>query len=137
MLSFMVGNPDKVDSVTIKINGKEGEYVRVGDAVNGTTCRIYFIVVGRKRETLYWYTEYDGVMTTQNLYLNMVMMSTGDVVCGVWETRCNRPYQALLLCTKKSGYTECVMMKCKDFRQVYPGATLVPSAKFDEASVMQ
>ena len=66
------------------------------------------------------------------VYVNWCMLSTGDVICGVWETRCNYPFQALLLCTKVSDYTNCVLIKCKEFRKKFKAATLTPGGRFDE-----
>ena len=137
MLRFLVAKGDPLDSVTIVINGKEVEFMRKDDLVSGRAGTIHLVAAGREQELLYWFTEYDGIMTNQNLYVNRCMLSMGDVICGVWETRCNYPFRGLLLCTKASGYTECVFMKCRDFRRVYPGATLDPGAKFDEDLVMR
>jgi hypothetical protein len=139
MLSFLVANPDQQDPVKININGEVVEFRREVDAINraGRSSRQYFIAEGRKRESLYWYTEYECIMTHRTLYVNWCMLSTGDVVCGVWETRCNYPFQALLICTEDSGYTECTMMKCKYFRQIYPDAKMLPAAKFDMEVVMR
>ena len=132
MLNFLVANPSNSDPVTIVINGKEVQFLREDDPVmSGGTSSIHFIVSGHSRENLYWYTEFGAFMTKYNLYLEDCMLTTSDIICGIWETRCNRPFQALLLCTKKSNYTKCVLMKCKDFRAAFPGAKLAPEVKFD------
>jgi hypothetical protein len=132
MFYFHASGPDRDDPLSMFINGKKVSYVREDDALNGTAARLHFIAIGRQREQLYWYTEYEAIITTKTIYVNWCMLSTGDVICGVWETRCNFPFQALLLCTKVSDYTKCVLIKCKEFRKKFNAATLTPGGRFDE-----
>ena len=135
MFNFHASGPDHSNTLPIIINGKEVNFLREDDMVNSSRARQHFVAVERQREQLCWYTEFDAIMTPQNLYVNWCMLSTGDVICGVWETRCNYPYQALLLCTKETGFTKCVLMRCKEFRKKFKAATLTPGGRFDEELV--
>ena len=130
MLLFGISSPDNTDPVSIVINQETVAFLRVDDPLSPNRRTFHFKAVGRKREVLYWYTEYAAILTTANVYVDRCKLSTGDIIAGLWETRCNKPFQALLLCTASSNYEECVLMKCKDFRKRFPNATLCPSDCF-------
>ena len=107
MLSVLVTSLDEDDFISVHINDKDMKLKRCDLAASIQPGTRHFTCVGVERKKLYWYTEYAAVMTSQNMYVENCMLSSGDVIAGVWETRCNRPFRALLLCTASSGYKDC------------------------------
>lgn len=124
-----------VDHIALTINGDTGLYYRMDDAIASQAQTYHFIVGEREREKLYWYTEYACIMTNYNIYLEMCGLSNGDVILAVWETRCNRPFQAMLVWRKKED--DAVLIKCSDFRKASAGVVLDPMLEFDKVKAQR
>jgi hypothetical protein len=119
-----------VDHISLTINGETGLYYRQDDAISSQAQTYHFIVGEREREKLYWYTEYACIMTNYNIYVEMCGMSNGDVILAVWETRCARPFQSILVWRKKED--DVVLVKCADYRRANPKVELDPTLEFDK-----
>jgi hypothetical protein len=135
MLSVLVSSTDEDDFISITINDNVTKIKRCDPPASVQPGTKHFAAVGKERKKLYWYTEFAMIMTSKNLYAEDCMLSTGDVIAGVWGTRCNFPFLAILLCTSSSGFKECVLHKAKDFRKLYPSAVLDTMGKFDATLV--
>lgn len=125
------GSDNKERVLVMSINGREMKLKRVDSPTSIKPGTRHFVDTENKREDLYWYTEYSIIMTSYNLMVEYCALSNGDVVVGVWETRCNNPFVAILLCTASSSFTECVLMKADAFRKRYPNAKPDPAVTFD------
>jgi hypothetical protein len=123
------------DHISVSINDKEIKVKRCDKAVSVQSGTRHFGAVGKERKKLYWYSEYSMIMTQANLYAENCMLSNGDVIAGVWETRCNRPYVALLLCTASSDFQECVLVRASEFRKQFKDVELNLGGKFDSSLI--
>jgi hypothetical protein len=89
----------------------------------------HFIVQDRERLVLYWYEQYAAIMTPEHIYIEFCPMSNGDIVVGVWETRCNRPFHAVLIYHLETK--ECELYTVADFRHIYPDVFMDVKGEFD------
>lgn len=130
MFRVLLASDGKTDGVTITINDETALYYRDDEVAAIQPQTFHFNVKDRKREKLYWFTEYAAIMTSYNLYVEYCGMSNGDIILGVWETRCARPFQAVLVWRKKQG--DVVLIKCRDYRQENENARPDPQLIFDK-----
>ena len=122
----------------ITINGQSCEFyvdesIRFG--VTSMPSTHHFLVRGREILKLYWYEQYAAITTPQHVYVEYCAFSNGDICVGVWETRCNRPFHALLIYrieTKK-----CELFTAHDFRKLFKGVHLDPRRSFDIDEVIR
>jgi hypothetical protein len=124
-----------VDHISLTINGETGLYYRQDDAITSQAQTYHFIVAEREREQFYWYTEYACIITNYNIYVKMCGMSNGDVILAVWETRCARPYHAIVVWRKKED--DVLLFKCPDYRRANPNVELDPTMEFDKDKALR
>ena len=124
--------------VDIEINGTKFQYLldetkHFGVSSMGQT--FHFCVRGRESHKLYWYEQFAAVMTPMHTYIEFCGLSNGDVCVGVWETRCNRPFHALLIYRK--GKKVCELITTHNFRHIFPGVFFDPAVEFDMDEVVK
>jgi hypothetical protein len=119
-------------STLITINGNDCDYY-VDEVIQyGVTSMPrthHFNVKGRNTLKLYWYEQYAAILTPSHAYLEFCAFSNGDVCVGVWETRCAKPFHALLVFVKQKG--QCELFTAHNHRTIFPGVVFNPSATFD------
>lgn len=127
--------------VAITINGVEDMYLREDDVIASPKPKTFhFIAKDRTREVLYWYTEYACIMTVYNIYLEWCLLSDGRVIVGVWETRCDFPFVAILVYqpgAEEGNRDYCILYKVKDFRKLFPKVELLPTGEFDRSAAQR
>jgi hypothetical protein len=89
----------------------------------------HYKVKGRMSLPLYWNEQYGAILTPQHLYIEFCALSNGDVCAGVWETRCNRPFHALLV--YRVEFKKCELYTAHDYRTLFPNVVFDETIKFD------
>ena len=117
---------------TVKIGGREVEF-RVDESalvgVSSMPRTHHFIARDRLSEKLYWFEQFAAISTPSHVYVELCALSNGDVCLGVWETRCNRPFHALLIFRQECG--KCELFTVHNFRTIFPGVVFDTSMEFD------
>ena len=117
---------------TVKIGGREVEF-RVDESalvgVSSMPRTHHFIARDRLSEKLYWFEQFAAISTPSHVYVEFCALSNGDVCLGVWETRCNRPFHALLIFRQECG--KCELFTVHNFRTIFPGVVFDTSMEFD------
>jgi hypothetical protein len=119
-------------STVITINRKDCAYYVdeiTQHGVSSMTRTHHFNVKGRISEELYWYQQYAAILTPSHAYLEFCALSNGDVCVGVWETRCAKPFHALLVFMKQKE--QCELFTAHNHRTIFPGVVFDPTATFD------
>jgi hypothetical protein len=119
----------RTQTVAITLNLVLLNWLLVDQACSIMQNTHHFVVVGRERLKLFWFEQYGAIMTPQHLYVEYCRLSNGDVIVGVWETRCNRPFHAILVWRKDTG--KCELFTVADHRHLFPGVVMDPSGTFD------
>jgi hypothetical protein len=123
---------------SISINGKENNYYMDESAQNGVTTMPrthHFHVQGREPKKLYWFEQYAALMTPSHAYFEFCALSNGDVCVGVWETRCNRPFHAMLIYHPTK--CKCELFTTHNWRQIHPNVVFNPDRAFDMAEAVK
>jgi hypothetical protein len=95
----------------------------------------HFYVRDRESHKLYWYEQFAGILTPSHLYVEFCALSNGDVCVGVWETRCSRPFHALLV--YRTAKERCELFTAHDYRKIFPGVHFDPDRLFDMEHVVK
>jgi hypothetical protein len=125
------------ETSSIVINGKENHYYKDESAQNGVTAMPrthHFLVQGYEPKKLFWYEQYAALMTPSHAYFEFCALSNGDVCVGVWETRCNRPFHAILI--YQTAKRKCELFTTHNWRQIYPNVVFDPDLAFDMAEAV-
>ena len=117
------------ETMTMTLNSALLQWELADAAISIMKNTHHFFVVGRERLKLYWFEQYGAIMTPSHQYVEYCSLSNGDVIVGVWETRCNRPFHAILVWRRPTG--KCELFTVADHRHVFLGVVLDPSATFD------
>jgi hypothetical protein len=120
--------------LTITINRQEYQFCRDESGTNGVSAMSrtsHFIVRGRVSHKLYWYQQFAAILTPSQVYVEFCALSNGDVCVGVWETRCSRPFHALLMF--RLDKDRCELITAQDYRKIFPGVVFDPARTFDMA----
>ena len=120
------------DFTTIRINGVDHNFFNDESFHNGVSpmkSTHHFRVQGRTSEKLYWFEQFAAITTPRNIYVEFCAFTNGDVCVGVWETRCNKPFHALLVYRVKEK--RCELITAHQFRALFSGVILDPGKEFD------
>jgi hypothetical protein len=116
-------------STVININGEARTFVRKDPSVSHKAKTYHFRAREHEYLFLYWFEQYGAIMTPDHLYVEFCKLSSGDVIVGVWETRCDRPFHAILVYHIHEN--SCELFTVSDFRSIHPDVTLDPAGTFD------
>ena len=120
------------DFTTIRINGVECNFVNDESFHNGVSpmkSTRHFMVQGRKVEKLYWFEQFAAITTPRYMYVEFCAFTNGDICLGVWETRCNKPFHALLIYRVDRQRVE--LITAHHYRALFPDNLFDPAKLFD------
>jgi hypothetical protein len=122
--------------IAVTINGHVYEFYMeesVQKGVSSMSKTFHFMVRGRELVKLYWFSQFAAITTPSHVYVEFCAFSNGDVCVGVWETRCNRPFHAILIYLKAKQ--KCELFTCHNHRAIFPNVVLDPNGTFDMVEV--
>lgn len=117
---------------TIHISGRDVQFLHDESALVGVSSMPrthHFIARDRESHKLYWFEQFAAIATPQHVYVEFCALSNGDVCIGVWETRCNRPFHALLIYHVIKKKVE--LYTAHNFRHIYAGVVFDTAGVFD------
>ena len=120
------------DFTTIRINGVECNFVNDESFHNGVSpmkSTRHFMVQGRKVEKLYWFEQFAAITTPRYMYVEFCAFTNGDSCLGGWETRCNKPFHALLIYRVDRQRVE--LITAHHYRALFPDNLFDPAKLFD------
>jgi hypothetical protein len=119
----------KLNDVTYQYFVDESHHYGVGSMGNTH----HYLVRNRETKKLYWFEQFAAIITPMHIYIEFCGLTNGDVCVGVWETRCNRPFHAVLIFRVTKG--ECELFTTHNFRHIFAGVELDPGLQFDMAAM--